>query len=374
MSCRILCKTLTSSYIGKCDILHRLKCRDKTPGIFFWAGEDGHVIFVCGWPILTAFNSSLYGWRILYKPGWRPGINLERYNKLQLVRYSNCGGWKGVREEKWEIWKVTRSCERSSKNVGCKDKGDSGGIGGIRIITYDNIFVGQTHLGNYWISNNGGSSIVKVAEHCFGSLWIYVICQIMVRERLQITSWDLASEKYTDERFWLTVKMWRFRSFHGNMKDWTFHRCCLSLLKTSSDNFQYGQFCSLHRVCHQSIYLYITCIFFISLLLLDTSFFSSWRSFYILALLSSISLISWHRLFRVLLTSSFQFIFPFPSSFRHCNTILFLADRKHGLLAWWPLTTNRRSFVLGQSRSKNSPGFPDVSSLAVTALITRKLL
>ena len=36
----------------------------------------------------------------------------------------------------------------------------------------------------------------------------------------------------------------------------------------------------------------------------------------------------------------------------------------------WPLTTNRRSFVLGQSRGKNSPGFPDVSSLAVAALIT----
>ena len=85
--------------------------------------------------------------------------------------------------------------------MGCKDKGDSGGIGGIRIITCDNIFVGQTHLGNYWISNNGGSSIVKVAEHSFGSLWIYAICQIMVRERLQITSWNLASEKYTDERF-----------------------------------------------------------------------------------------------------------------------------------------------------------------------------
>ena len=45
--------------------------------------------------------------------------------------------------------KVLRSRERSSKNVGCKDKGDSGGIKGIRIITCDNIFVGQTHLGNY---------------------------------------------------------------------------------------------------------------------------------------------------------------------------------------------------------------------------------
>ena len=38
--------------------------------------------------------------------------------------------------------------------------------------------------------------------------------------RLQLTSWNLASEKYTDERFWLTGKIWRFRGFHGNMKDW----------------------------------------------------------------------------------------------------------------------------------------------------------
>ena len=52
---------------------------------------------------------------------------------------------------------------------------------------------------------------IKVAKHSFGSLWIYVICQIMAREGLQLTSWNLASEKYTDERFW---------SFHGNMNDW----------------------------------------------------------------------------------------------------------------------------------------------------------
>ena len=63
-------------------------------------------------------------------------------------------------------------------------------------------------------------SIFKVAEHSFGSLWVYVICQIMERERLQFTSWNLASEKYTDERFWSTGKMWRFCSFHGNMNDW----------------------------------------------------------------------------------------------------------------------------------------------------------
>ena len=66
---------------------------------------------------------------------------------------------------------------------------------------------------------SGRYHMFKVAEHSFGSLWVYVICQIMARERLQLTSWNLASEKYTDERFWLTGKIWRFRSFHGNMND-----------------------------------------------------------------------------------------------------------------------------------------------------------
>ena len=31
---------------------------------------------------------------------------------------------------------------------------------------------------------------IKVAEHSFGSLWVYVICQMMAREGLQLTSWN----------------------------------------------------------------------------------------------------------------------------------------------------------------------------------------
>ena len=61
---------------------------------------------------------------------------------------------------------------------------------------------------------------LKLAEHSLGSLWVYVICQIMARKRLQLTSWNLEREKYTDETFWLTGKIWRFCSFHGNMDDW----------------------------------------------------------------------------------------------------------------------------------------------------------
>ena len=60
----------------------------------------------------------------------------------------------------------------------------------------------------------------KVAEHCIGSFSVYVICQTMARERLQLESWNLASEKYTNQRFWLTGKIWLFHSFHGNMNDW----------------------------------------------------------------------------------------------------------------------------------------------------------
>ena len=65
-------------------------------------------------------------------------------------------------------------------------------------------------------------TVLKVAEHSFGSLWVHVICQITAREGLHLTSWNLASEKYTDERFWLTGKIWHFHSFHGNMNNW-FH-------------------------------------------------------------------------------------------------------------------------------------------------------
>ena len=58
-----------------------------------------------------------------------------------------------------------------------------------------------------WYSDPCQNNPFKVAEHSFhGSFWVYVICQIMARERLQLTSWSLASEKYTDERFWLTIK------------------------------------------------------------------------------------------------------------------------------------------------------------------------
>ena len=46
-----------------------------------------------------------------------------------------------------------------------------------------------------------------LSEHSFDSLWVYVLCQIMARERLQLTSWNLASEKYIDKRFWPPAKL-----------------------------------------------------------------------------------------------------------------------------------------------------------------------
>ena len=44
-------------------------------------------------------------------------------------------------------------------------------------------------------------SLLLLRRLSFGSLWVYVICQIMTQGRLQLTSWNLTSEKYTDERF-----------------------------------------------------------------------------------------------------------------------------------------------------------------------------
>ena len=82
-------------------------------------------------------------------------------------------------------------------------------------VFYRRIF--NLEIQNFSLENH---HTIKVAEHSFGILWVYVICQIMARERLQLTSWNLASEKYTDERFWLTGKISSFRSFHGNMNDW----------------------------------------------------------------------------------------------------------------------------------------------------------
>ena len=67
---------------------------------------------------------------------------------------------RSERQELWnyrcaipECWKVSRSCEKISKNVGCKDKGDSGGNGGFRIST--NEFEKQPEgywRGNLWVN------------------------------------------------------------------------------------------------------------------------------------------------------------------------------------------------------------------------------
>ena len=60
---------------------------------------------------------------------------------------------------------------------------------------------------------------IKLAEHSFGSFWVYSFAKSW-QEKGCSSQAELASEKYTDEKFWLTGKMWRFRSFYGNMNDW----------------------------------------------------------------------------------------------------------------------------------------------------------
>ena len=70
------------------------------------------------------------------------------------------------------------------------------------------------------IIDQSGQYSIKVAEHSFGSLWVYVICQIMTRGRLQLTSWNLASEKFTDEKFWLTFSSfpWQHERLNTTLK------------------------------------------------------------------------------------------------------------------------------------------------------------
>ena len=64
------------------------------------------------------------------------------------------------------------------------------------------------------------------ASLCFKFKWLtqfgqfvteYGICHLpkAAAHKLKLGKW-----KYTDERFWLTDKIWHFHSFHGNMNDW----------------------------------------------------------------------------------------------------------------------------------------------------------
>ena len=102
---------------------------------------------------------------------------------------------------------------------------------GLRNLPFDALSVKWLQISLGWFSKNRldiiiimmlgwTSADVKVAEHSFVSLWVQATRQIMARERFQLTSWNLASSKYTDKWFWLTGKISRFRSFHGNMNDW----------------------------------------------------------------------------------------------------------------------------------------------------------
>ena len=58
--------------------------------------------------------------------------------------------------------------------------------------------LGFSHIQIIVVSNDPSDTVLAVCE--------YVICQIMARERLQLRSSNLASEKDTDERFWWTGK------------------------------------------------------------------------------------------------------------------------------------------------------------------------
>ena len=56
------------------------------------------------------------------------------------------------------------------------------------------------HLGKYW-------------------LWSWHLLR-WLNAVLAVCEYRSFAKKYADERFWLTGKIWRFCSFHGNMNDW----------------------------------------------------------------------------------------------------------------------------------------------------------
>ena len=59
---------------------------------------------------------------------------------------------------------------------------------------------------------------IKVAEHSIVSYRVYVICQIMAKKRLQLTSWNLASENILMKDFDWQVKC---DVFVVSMATWT---------------------------------------------------------------------------------------------------------------------------------------------------------
>ena len=60
--------------------------------------------------------------------------------------------------------------------------------------------------------------LFKVAEHSFGSLWVYFICQVMAREGLQLTSWTWQVKNILMKDFDWQVK---FDIFVVSMATWT---------------------------------------------------------------------------------------------------------------------------------------------------------
>ena len=81
--------------------------------------------------------------------GQETGFGDQETQVLPNDRFANNKGWAGEEKGSCESWKISRSSQRSSKPAGWKDKGDSGGGGGIRI--------GTLSLEGYWgggVNNN----------------------------------------------------------------------------------------------------------------------------------------------------------------------------------------------------------------------------
>ena len=71
-------------------------------------------------------------------------------------------GWE---RRKMKSWKVSRSSKRSSKNVGCEDKGYSSGSGSIGINTTEIEWQSESHWGGHSCWTDPEMCIVGVGKN-----------------------------------------------------------------------------------------------------------------------------------------------------------------------------------------------------------------
>ena len=133
-------------------------------------------------------------------------ISLHIYHAIRLVRKQKLLGWYDVVHILWHVnlHYVLHNISQFSSPVSCRfmDGKVRENVEALftlfskyKLFVYGIEMWTKTARLIYFLFDLCG---LKVAEHSFGSFWVYVICQIMARKKLQLTSWNFTS---TDERF-----------------------------------------------------------------------------------------------------------------------------------------------------------------------------